>query len=95
MLEIKHKLNEHKGEFFIGEDNHHLAEMSYSWAGDDKIIIDHTVVSDDLRGQGVGRKLLDNVIELAREKHVKIIPLCPFSKAEFAKDLSIHDVLKD
>ncbi|SPL70735.1 GNAT family N-acetyltransferase [Acinetobacter stercoris] len=93
MLEIKHVDDGKKGEFFIGEDGHHLAEMAYTWAGDDKFIIDHTIVSDELRGQGVGRKLLDQTIELARDKNVKIIPLCPFSKSEFEKDASIRDVL--
>ena len=94
MLEIRHIDNGKKGEYFIGEDGHHLAEMAYTWAGEDKFIIDHTTVGDELRGQGVGRKLLDQAIEFAREKNIKIIPLCPFAKSQFDKDPSIHDVLK-
>ena len=93
MLEIKHQDNGSKGEFYIGEAEQHLAEMSYSWAGDDKFIIDHTWVDDSLRGQHVGRHLLDHAVELARQKQVKILPLCPFAKSEFNKDPSIHDVL--
>ena len=54
MLEIKHRENGAKGEFYVGEDGHHLAEMTYSWAGEDKFIIDHTHVEDELRGQNVG-----------------------------------------
>lgn len=94
MLEIKHENHATKGEFFIGEANQHLAEMSYAWAGDDQIIIDHTYVSDALRGQGVGRKLLDQAVAFARSKNLKIIPLCPFAKSVFDKDSSIHDVLR-
>ncbi len=93
MLEIKHKDDGAKGEFYIGEDGHHLAEMTYTWAGEDKFIIDHTVVSDELRGEGVGHKLLNNIVEFAREKNVLIIPLCPFAKAAFEKDYKIRDVL--
>ena len=95
MLEIKHKDNGKKGEFFVGEDNHHLAEMAYTWAGESMLIIDHTDVSDELRGQSVGRKLLDQLVAMARRKNVKVIPLCPFSKSVFDKDESIRDVLKD
>ena len=57
-------------------------------------IIEHTDVDDSLRGQGVGNKLLERVVAFAREKNVKIIPLCPFAKSVFDKDSSIHDVLK-
>ena len=93
MLEIKHQDNGAKGEFFIGEDGQHLAEMTYAWAGEDKFIIDHTWVDDSLRGQNVGRQLVDQAVELARKKQVKILPLCPFAKSVFDKDKSIHDVL--
>lgn len=93
MFEIKHRDNGAKGEFYIGEEGQHLAEMTYSWAGTDKFIIDHTHVSDELRGQNVGRKLVDRAVELAREKNVKILSLCPFAKSVFDKDESIHDVL--
>jgi len=61
MLEIRHKDDGKKGEFYIGEEGHHLAEMAYTWAGENMLIIDHTLVEDELRGQSVGRKLLDQV----------------------------------
>ena len=94
MLEIKHRDDGKKGEFYIGEENHHLAEMAYTWAGETMLIIDHTDVLDELRGQSVGRKLLDQLVAMARNKNIKVIPLCPFSKSVFDKDASIRDVLK-
>ncbi|MCH7336956.1 GNAT family N-acetyltransferase [Acinetobacter sp. NIPH 2699] len=69
-------------------------EMAYTWAGDEMLIIDHTDVSDQFRGKGVGRQLLDALVEFVRERQVKVIPLCPFAKSVFDKDPSIHDVLK-
>lgn len=50
-------------------------------------------MSDELRGEGVGHKLLNNIVEFAREKNVLIIALCPFAKAAFEKDYKIRDVL--
>ncbi|NIE97934.1 N-acetyltransferase [Acinetobacter sp. Tr-809] len=70
-------------------------EMAYTWAGDSMLIIDHTDVNEAFRGQGVGRKLLDELIVFVRERQVKVIPLCPFSKSVFDKDSSIRDVLKE
>ncbi|WP_081408356.1 GNAT family N-acetyltransferase [Acinetobacter sp. SFB] len=94
MLEIKHTDDGKKGEFYIGDNHQPLAEMVYSWAGESVFIIEHTDVADPLRGQGVGNKLLDRAVAMAREKNLKIIPLCPFAKSVFDKDPSIHDVLK-
>ena len=50
-------------------------------------------MDDSLRGQKVGRQLVDRAVELARQKNVKILPLCPFAKSVFDKDSSIRDVL--
>ena len=85
--------NGKKGVFFVAQEHERLAEMTYSWAGTDKFIIDHTDVSDTLRGQGVGRHLLDAAVQFARERQVKIIPLCPFAKSVFDKEPSLRDVL--
>ena len=83
-----------KGAFFVEQDAERLAEMTYSWAGEDKFIIDHTDVSDTLRGQGIGRHLLDAAVNFAREKQVEIIPFCPYAKSVFDKDSTLHDVLR-
>ena len=90
---VQQRDNEHKGEFFVEQEGERLAEMTYSWSGTDKFIIDHTDVSDTLRGQGVGRYLLDAAVQFARDRQVKIIPLCPFAKSVFQKDANIQDVL--
>ena len=83
-----------KGRAYTGDAAEPLAEMAYSRAGDKLIIIDHTIVDDSLRGQGVGRQLLDVVLAMVRERGVKVLPLCPFAKSVFDKDPSIRDVLR-
>ena len=93
-MQISHEEHGAKGEWFVDQDGNRLAEMTYSWAGDDKFIIDHTWVDDSLRGQHVGRQILDRAVAFAREKNVKIIPLCPFAKSVFDKDPEIRDVLR-
>jgi len=90
---VQQEINGSKGGFYIEQLGERTAEMTYSWAGTDKFIIDHTYVSDTLRGQGVGRHLLDAAVSYARAQRVKIIPLCPFAKSVFDKDPDIRDVL--
>ena len=67
--------------------------MTFTWAGTDKIIIDHTHVDEAYGGQGVGKKILENILDWVRSENVKIIPLCPFAKAQFDKNENFRDVL--
>lgn len=82
-----------KGAFIIKENNERLAEMTYSKAGDSLIIIDHTEVSDALRGKGAGKQLVTAAVDYARANQLKILPLCPFAKAVFDKTPEFSDVL--
>ena len=41
-MEIQQEDNGKKGVFFIEENGEVVAEMTYVWSGEDKIIIDHT-----------------------------------------------------
>jgi predicted GNAT family acetyltransferase len=71
----------------------HTAEMTYSKAGTSRIIIDHTSVPDALRGKGAGQALVRQAVEDARAAGIRIIPLCPFAKAQIAKHTEWQDVL--
>ena len=82
-MEIQQEDNGKKGVFFIEENREVVAEMTYVWSGEDKIIIDHTEVSEKLGGKGIGKQLVHRAIEMAREKHIKILPLYPFAKKVF------------
>ncbi|HEY1044877.1 MAG TPA: GNAT family N-acetyltransferase [Bacteroidia bacterium] len=92
-MEIKQKETENKGSFYIGESSAPDAEMTYVWAGTDRIIIDHTEVGESLKGKNAGKQMLAKAVEFAREKGIKIIPLCPFAKSVFNKEEQYKDVL--
>ena len=70
------------------------AEMTYSRAGTQLIIIDHTDVPAALRGRKVGERLVRQAIEDARREGVFIIPLCPFAKAQIERHPEWQDVLR-
>jgi predicted GNAT family acetyltransferase len=93
MLELKQINRETKGEFVATLDGQKVGLMTYSWAGDEKIIIDHTEVQPAFNGKGVGKELVYKAVEFAREKNLKILPLCPFAAAMFKKNEEIRDVL--
>lgn len=91
---IEHEAGETKGAFHLSRNGSRLAEMTYSRTNAALIVIDHTEVDPSLSGQGVGRKLLDALVQWARETQTKVIPLCPFAKAQFDRDPTIRDVLR-
>lgn len=91
-MEIKRLDRETKGAYIIEHEGERLAEMTYTKAGN-RIIIDHTEVSDKLRGQGAGKKLVLRAVEDARNGGYKILPLCTFAKSVFDRTPELHDVL--
>jgi len=92
-MEIKHKDDGKNGMFYVEQEGKVLAQMTYVWTGAERIIIDHTEVDDALRGQSAGKQLVGKAVEFAREKSLKIIPLCPFAKSVFDKVTEFRDVL--
>ncbi|WP_350292638.1 GNAT family N-acetyltransferase [uncultured Croceitalea sp.] len=91
-IEIRERAN--KGFAIARENKKKAGLMSYSIPGSDFIIIDHTEVEPKYNGKGVGEKLLYKIVEMAREKNLKILPLCPFANTMFKKLDDIRDVLK-
>lgn len=84
-MEVQQSETERKGKFFVEIDGIQVAEMTYTYAGPKKIIIDHTVVNESLKGQGVGYKLVEASVDFLRKNEMKVIPLCPFAKSVFDK----------
>ena len=92
MAIIKREDNGKKGRFVIYENGEEAGEMTYTWAGENKFIIDHTGVQERFGGKGYGKELVMKAVEFAREKKVKILPLCPYAKKVFDSDNSLDDV---
>lgn len=93
MVEIKQQNNEKNGIFELFYEGEKAGEMTYTWAGRDKFIIDHTEVDPKFGGKGLAKQLVLAGVNFAREKGVKVIPLCPYAKATIEKNTELHDVL--
>jgi predicted GNAT family acetyltransferase len=89
---IEHTAGDTKG-YYTVELNGARAQMTYSKAGNSMIIIDSTEVPDAMRGKKVGVALVFRAVEDARSSGKKIMPLCPFAKAQFARHPEWQDVL--
>jgi predicted GNAT family acetyltransferase len=92
MTDIRTEDSDKGGRYVIGEAGAE-AEMTFSRASPRLIVIDHTGVPDIYRGQGIGAKLAAHAIEQARQGGWKIIPLCPFMKAQVQRHPDWADVI--
>ncbi|WP_312189483.1 GNAT family N-acetyltransferase [Sphingobacterium sp.] len=92
-MEVIQKNGDKHGSFEVIDQNKSVAQMTYTWAGPTKFIIDHTEVNEAYGGKGLGKQLLMAAVDFARAQQLKIMPLCPFAKSVFDKEPSLADVL--
>lgn len=60
-------------------------EITFTQRGPDRISADHTGVPDSMAGMGVAKALLAFMLEDARATGFRIIPLCPYVRAQYAR----------
>ena len=81
-MKIKHGNNK----FYIGEfEEAPKAQMIYEDHGD-YVNIEHTIVNEDLAGQGIGKKLLDELVAWSRKENKKIKATCSYAYAKLQDD---------
>ncbi|WP_433595548.1 GNAT family N-acetyltransferase [Lysinibacillus xylanilyticus] len=85
------QLAENKLAFVYEQEGERLAEITWQQKGQ-VMVMDHTYVSDKLRGQGVAKKLLNHAAAYAREKGYKMEAVCSYVVAAFEKSNDYNDV---
>ncbi|MHA6252510.1 GNAT family N-acetyltransferase [Oceanobacillus sp. CAU 1775] len=81
---MSYQFEEETSRFVVKDaSGNEAGEVTYTRAGDNLLIIDHTGVDPEHRGQGLAEQLVAKVVEKAKKEDVKIMPLCPFAKKQF------------
>ncbi|MEO6050598.1 MAG: GNAT family N-acetyltransferase [Pyrinomonadaceae bacterium] len=92
-MEIGHKEQKKKGTFFVEENGETLAKLEYFHSAPDEITIYHTEVNAKLHGKHIGDKLVEAVVNFARENGVKVVPTCSFANKVIDRTPEYQDVL--
>ncbi len=72
----------------------HISYVEYMLPGK-KLILTHTEVPKALEVKGIGSKLIDHVLDDAKNLGLKVIPLCPFIASYIKRHPKWNSVLDD
>lgn len=90
-MEFTLKATDTAGAYEYVVNGEQLAEITWLLRGD-VMHMNHTYVSDTLRGQGVAKKLLDAAAGYAREQGYKMNAICSYVVAAFEKSEDYNDI---
>ena len=92
-MQIQRDEHGRRGAFFIEQDGEWIAEMSYTKARPDVIVIDHTEIDKTLRGQGIGQKLVREAVDFALANNLKIRARCPYVRNVLDETAEYNDII--
>lgn len=96
VVQISYEDKDHKGRFVaritgVADEG----ELTISKVSDVLVIADGTFVPDTLRGTGTASALVQALIADARAKGYRIVPLCPYVRAQSLKHPEWSDVVQN
>jgi len=90
--QVRDNAERHRFEIDLGDGSFAFAEYNLIPG---KIMFTHTEVPEAHGGQGLGSALIRFGLAAARERGLKVIPICPFFAAYMQKHGEVQDLLDD
>ena len=94
-LTVQHEDGAGHGRYFISLPGNFEAEMTYRKIGPDVIAIDHTYTPPEFRGRNIAFLMLSAGIADARQKGLKVLPLCSYAVVQFKRHPEWSDLLAE
>ena len=92
-LTVEHQEGSGHGRYFIRLPGELEAEMTYRKIGSDVIAIDHTYTPPEMRGRNIAFLMLSAGIADARQKGLRIKPVCSYAVVQFQRHKEWADLL--
>jgi uncharacterized protein len=90
-LTVRDNAEHHRFEIDLGDGSFAFAQYTLPKG---KIVFTHTEVPPSHEGQGIGSALIRFALRSARERGLKVIPICPFFAAYIKKHAEEQDLLE-
>ena len=91
-MQIQYEAEHCRSAAYDGERRVGVAEFD---AQDRRWVITHTEVDPAYGGQGIARRLIEEVIAAARRDGAKIVPVCSYAEKMMRRKEAYADVLAD
>ena len=91
-MQIRYEAEHCRSAAYDGERRVGVAEFDVQ---DGRWVITHTEVDPAYGGQGIARRLIEEVIAAARRDGAKIVPLCSYAAKMMRRTAEYADVLAD
>lgn len=90
MEEVKIEFKDNKSVALLANNEIGVCEFKDS---DEGWVIFHTEVNPNYKGQGIAKRLLDAIVNEARNRKIKIIPECSYAKKVMNRNNNYNDVI--
>lgn len=91
---VKEDRGERKGRYVARVDGiEGEAEITFTKRGPGLVSADHTGAPETMRGTGAAAALVSFMVEDARSNGFKILPICPYVRAQYKKHPEWADVM--
>jgi uncharacterized protein len=90
MSEVRDNPSRNRFEIDLGDGAYAIADYNLLTG---KIMFTHTEVPEGHEGEGLGSALIRAGLSAARERGLKVIPICPFFAAYMQRHSEEHDLL--
>lgn len=88
-------IHEKKNKFYIGANEDEPVGLLTYHLETERMIIEHVYVARELRGQGLGAKLVNKAVEYARKNHIKINSLCSYAESILIDNKEFSDIYSE
>jgi uncharacterized protein len=89
-LIIRDNVGKHRFEADLGDGSLAIAEYRLH---DGEIVFTHTKVPSAHEGEGIGSALIRFALASARERGLRVVPICPFFRAYINTHAEVQDLL--
>lgn len=90
-LELQVRPESNRLELIVGN---YTALIEYKLLHNNLLLL-HTEVPEELEGKGVGSAIVLKTLQYAKEKHYRIVPLCPFVQAYLKRHSEWNEIVSE
>ncbi len=91
-VRVQHRPADHR---FVADVDGGEAVLVYELCADGTLDLEHTIVPEEARGEGVADALVRAAVAYARREDVRLVPTCPYVEAWRLRHPKERDVFVD